>query len=210
MAAIASTATLHLTGIEVADPNAVFYLGKPAFLRVFHSIRTLNIRLSKRMDSPVDILPYLERLETFEAHPLCLPIYPPDTHLPLTQTLHSLYLKCVSIQWMAERVFPHLEQSSIIFPHHADIVRAVDMPSCSYLKYDSNNLGPLRHFNFPPLASLEIKCAQWNSRRGNLQLVALYRIFSTGQSLTDLHLQVQCSEKMLVHILRLLPALEQL
>jgi hypothetical protein len=210
MAVIASTATLHLTEIVVADPNAVLYLGQPAFLRVFHSVRNLNIQLSKRMDSPVDILPYLERLEIFEAHRLFLPIYPPDAHLPLTQTLHSLHLKCVSIQWMAERVFPHLEQSSIIFPHHADTIQVVDMPSCSYLKYDSNNLGTLRHFNLPPLARLEVKCGQWSSRRGNLQLMALYPTFSNGQSMSDLHLQVQCSEKMLVHILRLVPALKNL
>jgi len=210
MTAIASTATPYLTGIEVADPNAISYLGKPDSLGVFRSIRTLNIRLSKRMDGPVDILPYLERLETFEAHLLCLPIYPPDTHLRLTQTLHSLHLKSVSIQWMAERVFPHLEQTSIIFPHHADTIQAVDMPSCTYLKYDSNNLDTLRHFGLPPLARLEVKCGQWSSRRGNLQLMALYPILCTGQSLTDLHLQVQCSEKILVHLLRLAPALKRL
>jgi len=210
MAAIASKATPRLTVLEVADTDAVFYVGKPSFLHVFHSIRSLNIRLSKRMDSSVDILPSLQRLETFEAHLLCLPIYPPDAHLPLTQTLHYLHLKSVSIQWMAERVFPHLEQSSIIFPHHADTIQAVDMPSCSYLKYDSNNLGALRHFNLPLLARLEVKCGQWSSRRGNLQLMALYPILSTGHSLTDLYLQVQCSERMLVHILRLVPVLKKL
>ena len=210
MAAIASTPIPHLTVIEVADPNAVLYFREPTFLHVFHSLMTLNIRLSKRMDGPMDILPYLERLEIFEAHYLCLPIYPPDSRLPLTQTLHSLHLKCVSIQWIAERVFPHLQQSSIIFPHHADTIQSVDMPSCSYLKYHSNNLGALRNFHLPPLARLEVICGQWSSWRGNLQLIALYPTFSTGQSMTDLHLQVQCSEKMLGHILRLVPTLKKL
>ena len=210
MAAIASTTTQYLTEIEIADPDPVLYLGKLAFLHVFQSVRTLNIRLSKRMDRPVDILPYLERLEVFEAHHLCLPIYPPDAHLPLIQTLRSLRLRCVSIQWMAERVFSHLNQCSIIFPHHADIIRSVNMPSCSYFKYDSNTLGTLRHFSLPPLARLEVNCGQWSSRRGNLQLSALYPILSISQSMTDLHLQVQCSENLLVHILRLAPALEEL
>ena len=210
MAAIASNTTQYLTEIEVADPDAVLYLGKPAFLHVFHSVRTLNIRLSKRMENPVDILPYLERLEVFEAHHLCLPIYPPDADLPLTQTLRSLRLRCVSIQWIAERVFSHLKQCSIIFPHHAEIIRSVNMPSCSYFKYDSNTLGTLRYFSLPPLARLEVKCGQWSSRRGNLQLSALYPIFSISQIMTDLHLQVRCSEKLLVHILRLAPALEEL
>ena len=210
MAAIASTATQYLTEIEVADPNAMLCLGQPTFLHVFRSVRTLTIQLPKRMDNPVDILPYLERLEIFEAHHLCLPMYPPDVHLPLTQTLRSLHLERVSIQWVAERVFPRLERSSIIFPHHADAIQSVDMPLCSYLKYDSNNLGSLRHFHLPPLARLDVKCGQWSSRRGNLQLIALYPILSTVRSMTDLHLQVQCSEKMLGHILRLVPTLEQL
>ena len=210
MASITATSTPRLSEIEIADPDAVLYLGQPTFLHIFHSVRNLNIHLSKRMDSPVDILPYLERLEVFEAHRLCFPIYPPDAHLPLTQTLHSLHLKCVSVQWIAEREFPHLEQCSITFPHHAHTIRSVNMPSCSSLKYDSNTLGTLRHFNTPPLAKLEVRCGQWSSRRGNLQLMALHPIFSIAESLTDLHLQVQCSEKVLIYMLRLLPGLEKL
>ena len=210
MAAISSTATTRLTGIEFADPNAVLYLGRPTSLLILHSVRSLIIQLPKRMDSPVDILPYLERLEILEAHHLCFPIYPPDTHLPLTQTLHFLYLKCVSVQWLAGRDFPSLQQCTIIFPHHAYPIQSVNMPLCSSLKYDSNNLGTIRHFQLPLLAKLEVICGQWNSRRGNLQFMALLPIFSTAQSLTDLHLQVQCNEKVLVYMLRLSPALEKL
>ena len=210
MAAITSTATPRLTGIEVADLKAVLYLGRPAFLHIFHSVRSLSIQLPKRMDSPVDILPHLERLEVLEAHRLCFPTYPLDTHLPLAQTLHSLHLKCVSVQWLAGRDFPRLQQCSIIFPHHAYVIQSVNMPSCTSLKYDSNNLGTIRHFQLPPLAKLEVICGQWNSRRGNLQFMALHPIFSTAQSLTDLHLQVQCSENVLVYMLELAPALEKL
>ena len=210
MTAITSIATPRLTVIEVADPDVVLYLRQPAFPRVLHSVRSLVIQLSEKMDSSVDILPHLERLEVLEAHRLRFPIYPPDTHLPLTQTLHSLHLKCVSVQWIAERDFPHLEQCSIIFPHYADTIRFVNMPSCSSLKYDSNNLGAIRHFKLPPLAKLEVICGQWNYRRGNMQFIALHSIFSTAQSLTDLHLQVQCSEKVLVYMLRLAPALKKL
>ena len=84
------------------------------------------------------------------------------------------------------------------------------MPSCSWLQYVSNNLGTLRQFNVPLLAELAMKCGQWSSWRGNLQLMALSPILATAQRLTFLYLNVQCSEKMLPYILKLVPALERL
>ena len=83
------------------------------------------------------------------------------------------------------------------------------MPSCSILKYDSNNLRTLEHFHHPPLARLEIKCGQWRTWRGNLQLVAVHRLFA-AQSLTCLRLEIKCSERLLAYMLRLVPALEEL
>ena len=44
---------------------------------------------------------------------------------------------------------------------------------------------------------------------GTLQLEALHPIFAT-QSLTCLHLEIKCSERLLVHMLRHVPALEEL
>ena len=128
----------------------------------------------------------------------------------MTQTLHVLRLKAVSVQWMADRIFPALKECSIIFPHHADAIhQPVYMPSCSILKYDSNCLGALEHFHLPTLATLEVKCGQWQTWSGTLQLAALHPIFAS-QSLTCLHLQIKCSEKLLVHMLELVPALEEL
>ena len=43
-----------------------------------------------------------------------------------------------------------------------------------------------------------------------MQIVALHPTFSAARSLTCLHLQVQCSETLLAHLLRLVPALEEL
>ena len=83
------------------------------------------------------------------------------------------------------------------------------MPSCSILKYDSNNLRTLGHFHHPPLARLEIKCGQWRTWRGTLQLVAVHPIFAP-QSLTCLRLEIRCSERLLAYMLRLVPALEEL
>jgi hypothetical protein len=168
----------------------------------------------KRRDTPVDILPHLQRLETFVAHHLCLPVYPPGASLPLIQTLRVLDLRFVSVQWMAGHIFSTLSSCYIIFPHHAGAIQAlqpVTMPSCNHITYTSNDLSPLRHFHLSSLESMHVKSGQWHVWRGNLQLVAIHHIVAaSAQSLTILHLDVQCSEQLLVCILRLVPTLWEL
>ena len=205
---IATTTTPRLTVMEVLHPDATTYLVQPTHFQIFSSLTTLRL-ICRRMQNPVDILPHLHKLETFEAHYLFLPIYSPRFDLPMTQTIHILRLKSVSVQWMADRIFPALEECSIIFPHHADAVQSVYMPSCSILEYESNNLGALEHFRLPTLARLEVKCGQWRAWSGTLQLAALHSIFAS-QSLTVLHLQIKCHEQLLAHMLGLVPALEEL
>ena len=193
--------------------DAVLYLMRPACLRGFSSLRTLEIRLSKKMEGPVNFLPYLQGLKTFRARHLHLPIYPPDTYLPLVQTLQTLELKSVSVQWMAGKVFPALLYCTIIYPHCAGALtlQPVTVPSCTYLKYDSNDLHPLEYFVHAPLAVLQVTSGQWNTGRGNHQLVALCPIFAaSARSLTELDLEVKVSEKLLAHVLSLVPALETL
>jgi hypothetical protein len=161
------------------------------------------------MRNPVDTLPSLHKLEILEAHHLSLPIYSLGVDLALTQSLHVLHLKSVSVQWIAGQIFSALEEYTIIFPHHSDAIHSVLMPSCSILKYDSNNLHTLAHFHHPPLARLEVKCGQWRTWRGNLQLAALHCIFA-AQTLTHLHLEIKCSEQLLSYMLGHVPGLEEL
>ena len=214
MTAIGETASPNLTTMDLDDPVAVLYLVQPAWLYITHSLTTLQIHLPKKMESPVDILPHLQRLETFEAHRLSLPIYPPDASLPLIHTLQFLHLKSVSVQWMAGQVFPVLEQCAIIFPHNADTIQAlrhVSMPICSFLLYNSNDLQLLTQFHLPSLVKLDVKSVQWDVWRGNPQLAALYPMFSAGaQSLTSLYLEIACSTQLLVFMLRLVPSLKKL
>jgi len=213
MTAIITTAFPHLTKLDLSNRRAVLYLVQPTFLHCFFSLTTLTIKLSRKMENPVDILPHLQRLKYFEAQRLYLPIYSPDASLPLIQTLRSLRLKSVSVQWMAGKVFPALESCSITFPHHIDAicVQPVTMLACSYLAYASNDLGPLRHLQHPPLTWLQVRSGQWNVRRGNPQFVAICpTVFASAQSLLRLDLEVQCSEQLLVLALRLLPALASL
>ena len=186
---------------------------QPGYLHIFGTLTSLTITLSKRMESPIDILPHLQRLERFHARHLHFPIYSPDTSLPLIQTLRDLFLRSVSVQWMAGKVFPVLQHCSITFPHHIDTIclQPVTMPTLVSLSYDSNDLGPLRHFHHPPLFSLTMKSGQWNIRRGNTQLVAMCPIIvASAQSLTALYLQVQCSEQLLLLALSIVPALKYL
>jgi len=213
MTAITTIPLPRFTTLELSHSRAAIYLVQPIYLHYFCSLTTLTITLSRKMENPVDILPHLQRLEFFHAQHLHLPIYPPDTSLPLLQTLSSLVLKSVSVQWMAGKVFPALQGCFITFPHHIDAicVQPVTMPVCTYLEYDSNDLDPLRHFHHPPLATLTVRSGQWNVRRGNPQFVAICpTLFASAQSLSKLDLEVQCSERLLVLALRLLPALDQL
>ena len=206
--AVTTTVTPRFTVIEVFYPDAALHLVQPAHSQLFSSLTTLRL-ICRRAQNPVDILPFLHKLEIFEAHHLSLMIYPPGIDLPLTQTLRDLRLKSVSVQWMAGRIFPALEECSITFPQYADIFQSVYMPSCLTLKYDSNKLGALEHFHCPRLCELEIKCGQCRKRRGDLQLAALHPIFA-AQSLTRLQLEIKCSERLLNYMLRLVPALEDL
>jgi len=206
--AITTTITQRFTVMEVLNPDAALHIVQPAHFRAFSSLTTLRLTC-RRMHNPVDILPSLHKLEILDAHHLSLPIHPPAVDLPLTQTLRNLRLKCVSIQWMAGRIFSALEECPIIFPQDADIFQSVYMPSCSILKYDSNNLRTLENFHHPPLAGLEVKCGQWRTSRGNLQLATLHPIFA-AQSLICLHLEIKCSERLLAYILGLAPSLKDL
>ena len=208
LSAIITTVTPRFTVMEVFHPDATLYLLQPAHFQIFSYLTTLRL-ICRRTQNPVDILPSLHKLEIFEAHHLLLPMYQPGVNLPLVQTLRVLHLKSVSVQWMTGRVFPVLEECSVIFPHHADTIQSVYMPSCSNLKYDSNNLGTLDNFRTPPLGRLEIRCDQCRTRRGSLQLFGLHPIFAT-QSLTCLHLEIKCSERLLASMLRLVPSLEEL
>jgi len=208
LTAITTTVTSRFTVMEVLNPDAARYLVQPAHFELFSSLTTLRL-ICGRMQNPVDILPSLNKLEIFEAHHLFLPFYSPGSELPLTQSLRVLCLKYVSVQWIAGRVFPALEECSIIFPHHADALRSVYMPSCSIMKYHSNNLRALEHFHHPPLARLEVKCDQWRTSRGNPQLATLHPIFA-AQSLTCLHLEIKCSQRLLAYMLGFAPSLEEL
>ena len=97
MTTITTMVTPSLTVMEDLHPDAATSLFQPAHFQIFSSLTTLKL-ICKRMQNPVDVLPHLHMLETFEAHHLFLPIYPSNVDLPMLQTLHALCLKSVSVQ----------------------------------------------------------------------------------------------------------------
>jgi len=214
MSAINTTNPPRLTELKLSDSRAVLYLAQPICPHYFFSLTSLTITLSRKMESPADILPHLQRLKYFHAQRLYLPIYSPDASLPLIQTLTWLVPKSVSVQWMAGKVFPVLKRCSITFPHHSDTIcvqQPVTMLACEYLTCDSNDLHPLGHFHHAPLGELVVRTGQWSVRRGNPQFVAICpSVFASAQSLRELDLEVQCSEQLLDLALRQLTALEWL
>jgi hypothetical protein len=213
MTAITTTAT-HLTDMKLGDLDTILYLVQPTCVHIFHSIRVLEIWLPKIMEGPVEILPHLQRLEVFKAKHLFLPIYPPGVHLPLIQTLYSLFLKSVSVQWMAGQVFPALQCCFIRSPHHINTIalQPVSMPHCTLFDYDSNDLGPSRYFDLAPLHCLNVTSGQWSVWRGNFQFMSFLKpiVMANAQSLTELHVHVQCSESLLTGMLKLVTALKRL
>ena len=78
MTAITTTATPHLTIMDLQNHNAVLYLAQPDSLHVFCSLTRLVLWPCKRLESPANILPHLQSLEFFQARHLQLPFYPPD------------------------------------------------------------------------------------------------------------------------------------
>ena len=72
MTAITPTATPRLTAVEVADSDAILYLVQPTHIHRFSCLTTLRL-ICRRMESPVEILPYLQQLKTFEEHHLPSP-----------------------------------------------------------------------------------------------------------------------------------------
>ena len=61
--AITTTATPRLDYVDLSDPEAILYLHRASCVQIFHSIRYLDIYLSKRMESPADIFSHFRRLE---------------------------------------------------------------------------------------------------------------------------------------------------
>ena len=208
---VATAAVGKLTSMEIHSFTAVQYLFQPEHSSICCSLTTFIAKVPK-MNQPVDLLPHFMKLEVLELTNLLLSVIDNGSPLPLAHTLHHLYLKSVSIQWMGGQVFSQLENCTIIAPlsgpslHHD-----VQLPVCTALHFENWNMSPIGQLFAPALDHLRVNSNAWTPYAGDGQMVQLVRAgFGIGLQPKSLSLSVTCTDKVLVAILQLLPELVEL
>jgi hypothetical protein len=208
---IGTFAVGSLVSMEIHSSPAILNLIQPAHAPIFGSITTFKAHLPKT-SRPVDLLPHFNQLEVLELTNVSLPIYPPQS-LPLVHTLHHLYLRAVSIQWMGGQVFPELESCTIISPPMMThpLVLNVSLPACTTFEFGNKDVVPIRKFNVPNVGSLVMRSSKWSAMRGDEQIIHLFRVvFETSLRPNALHLAILCQSRVLLALLQHLPRLNEL
>ena len=187
------------------------YFLQPHWSPVLQNL-TVFVVNGRDIHEPFELLPAFTRLHTFEAYHLPLPWYGPDTNLPLLCTLQKLLIKASSVQWMAGRQFPCLEECAILLPCHWAAIQlcGVELPSCRKLTYHGYPMTTVQYFHAPQMSEIELKSHDCKEQRVNQQLRHLCREDERISKLTTLHLTLQCSEKAFVKMLKYLGSLQEL
>jgi hypothetical protein len=207
---ISTAAVGELMSMKIHSFDAVEYLLQPAHSSIWRSLTTFIAEVSKKSE-PVDLLPHFIQLEVLELTNLLL-IVDYNSPLPLAHTLHHLYLKSVSIQWMGGRVFSQLENCTIIAPlaDHPPL-HDIQLPACTELHFENWNISPIGQFIAPALDHMRVKSNAWSPHRGNVQVVQFVRAgFGMGFQPKSLSLSVTCKDTVLLAVLQLLPELVEL
>ena len=120
---------------------------QPHWFPVLKNLTVLIIN-GRDIHEPFGLLPAFTQLQIFEADRLRLPFYEPNTKLLLLSTLRKLLLRACSVQWMAGRVFPCLEECSILLPYDCEQIQqlSVQLPSCRKLTYDGHPKTTVQYF----------------------------------------------------------------
>ncbi len=208
---IGSAAVGNLSTMETTSLYTIQQLLQPAYTQSFHFLTTLHMAI-RNLGDEVDLLPHLLRLEVLHITNVSLPSYADHLNLPLTSSLRQLCLNAVSVQWMGGRIFPKLQSCAITSPpHYPPLLSDVDCPICTDLEFRNWNVRVAGQFRTPMIHSLAIKSNEWTPVRGSKQVILLCSV-GLGFQLQPrvLHLATLCKEYVLLSILELLPALEEL
>ena len=207
---IAATAMSGLTTIETNCLYSSQNLLRVTSANSFHSLTTLKAVLPK-VSEPIDILPQFIRLEVLEVTNLSLPSYQNDSLLPFSQILRRLYLKSVTIDWMAGRVFPLLSVCAIITPPSPFLAHDVHLPTCREFHFSHHRTALFGRFQVSMISSLVIHSNHWTPLQGSQGLVDVCTA-GLGAALRPrvLHLAMLCNGSVLRTVLQDLPALEEL
>ena len=207
---LGTTSSSELTTIEINSPNVISFL-PPAYPSIFNFLRVLSLD-TPGIPNPVDLLPYLHQLETFTAFHVSFPIYHDDVDLPFVHTLRHLRLRAASIQWMSGRTFHVLEDCTITFPLHHNVLHTFNttLPNCKRLTFQGSPLDILNNISAHKLIHLSVACSF--NRRGNQQLIHLSHWVLGDHRLAprNLHISIEATSQVWIRALYFMSDLEEL
>ena len=194
-----------LSELRLHPPFVSTHFLRPHWFPVLKNLTVLIIN-GRDVYEPFELLPTFTRLQIFEADRLRLPIYEPNTNIPLLYTLRKLRLKACSVQWMAGRQFPCLEDCAILVPHHWMALQhdGVQLPSCGNFSYHGYPMTTAQYFHVPEMRAMELSSHDYKEQRVYRQLRHLCTMDGQLSKLTSLHLTLQCSERAFIKVLKYL------
>ena len=200
-----------LSELRLHSSFAIAHFLQPNWLPVWRNLTVLIVN-GRNIHEPLDLLPAFTQLHTFEVDHLPLPFYELNTNLPLTCTLRKLQLRASSVQWMAGRQFPSLEECAILLPRHWEPIHQheVQLPSCINFTYHGYPITTVRYFHVPQMRVIDLRSPDCKAQRVYQQLRRLFRSGGRISNLITLHLTIQCSERALSKVLKYLGFLQEL
>ena len=200
-----------LRELRLHPPFVGTHFLQPHWFPVLQNLTVLIVN-GRDMNEPFEVLPNFTQLQTFEADHLRLPFYELNTNLPLLCTLRKLQLRACSVQWMAGREFPCLEECAILLPRHWEQIQwhEVQLPSCTKLAYHGYPMTTAQYYHVPKMRAMDLRSHDCNEQRVYRNLRHLCRVNGMISNLTTLHLTFQCSEQILMKVLKYLIPLQEL
>ena len=200
-----------LSKLHLHSSFASAYFLQPHWFPILQNLTVLIVN-GRDIHEPFDLLPAFTQLHVFEADRLPLPWYELDTNMPLLCTLQKLQLRATSVQWMAGRLTPCLDECAILLPRHWEVVQQheVQLPSCRKLTFHGYPMTTVQYFQVPLMRAMELKSHDCKERRVYQQLRHLCTVDGRISKLTTLHLTLQCSEQPFIKVLKYMGALQEL
>ena len=200
-----------LCEMRLHSPFVTTHFLQPHWFPVLQTLIVLIVN-GRDFDEPFELLPTFTQLQIFEADRLRLPFYEHNANLPLLCTLRKLRLRACSVQWMAGRQFPCLEECVILLPRHWEQIQQheVQLPSCTKLAYHGYPMTTAQYFHVPEMRAMDLRSHDCNEQRVYQHLRHLCRVTGRISDLTSLQLTFQCSEQVLVKVLKYLITLQEL
>jgi len=200
-----------LCEMRLHPPFVTTHFLQPHWFPVLQNLTVLIVN-GRDMNEPFKLLPAFTQLQIFEADRLRLPFYKPGTSMPLLCTLRKLRLRACSVQWMAGRQFLCLGECEILLPRHWEVIHQheVQLPSCKKLAFHGYPMTTAQYFHVPEMRAMDLRSHDCNEQRVYRHLRHLCRVNGRFSNLTTLHVTFQCSEQVLMKVLKYLIPLKEL